>query len=87
MVDFYWRCAETAAKHHLLVDFHGAHKPAGLNRTWPNVVNFEGVPGLENDKWTDSLATPGMAVTLPCIRMFAGPMDYTPGGRLTKRKS
>jgi alpha-glucosidase len=79
VVNFYWRCAEAAAQHHLIVDYHGAHKPAGLLRTYPNVVNFEGVPGLEQDKWTDSLATPWMAVTLPYIRMFAGPMDYTPG--------
>jgi alpha-glucosidase len=79
VVDFYWRCAKAAAAHHLLVDFHGAHKPAGLMRTYPNVVNFEGVPGLEQDKWTDSMTTPWMAVTLPYIRMFAGPMDYTPG--------
>jgi alpha-glucosidase len=79
VVNFYWRCAEAAAQHHLLVDYHGAHKPAGLQRTYPNVVNFEGVPGLEQDKWTDSLATPWMAVTLPYTRMFAGPMDYTPG--------
>jgi alpha-glucosidase len=79
VVNFYWRCAEAAAQHHLIVDYHGAHKPAGLQRTFPNVVNFEGVPGLEQDKWTDSLTTPWMAVTLPYIRMFAGPMDYTPG--------
>lgn len=86
MVDFYWRCAAEAAKHHLVVDFHGAHKPAGLNRTYPNVLNFEGVPGLEQDKWTDSLATPTMAVTLPYIRMFAGPMDYTPGAMRNAQK-
>ena len=79
VVNFYYRCAEEAARHHLLVDYHGAHKPAGLQRTYPNVINFEGVPGLEQDKWTDSLATSRMAVTLPYIRMFAGPMDYTPG--------
>lgn len=79
VVNFYWRCARVAAEHHLLVDYHGAHKPAGLQRAYPNVVNFEGVPGLEQDKWTDRLATPWMAVTLPYTRMFAGPMDYTPG--------
>lgn len=79
VVDFYWRCAAMAASHHLLVDFHGAHKPTGIMRAYPNVVNFEGVPGLEQDKWTDSLTTPWMAVTLPYIRMFNGPMDYTPG--------
>jgi len=79
VVNFYWRCAAAAAKYHLLVDFHGAHKPAGLQRTYPNVVNFEGVPGLEQDKWSSTIATSTMAVTLPFIRMFAGPMDYTPG--------
>ncbi len=86
VVNFYWRCAESAASHHLLVDYHGAHKPAGLMRTYPNVVNFEGVPGLEQDKWTDSLTTPKMAVTLPYIRMFAGPMDYTPGAMRNAQK-
>lgn len=87
MINFYWRCAKSAAKHHLLVDFHGAHKPTGLNRTYPNVVNFEGVAGLENDKWTDSLATPEMAVTLPYTRMFTGPMDYTPGAMRNAQKA
>jgi len=86
VVNFYWRCAESAASHHLLVDYHGAHKPTGLMRTYPNVVNFEGVPGLEQDKWTDSLTTPKMAVTLPYIRMFAGPMDYTPGAMRNAQK-
>jgi alpha-glucosidase len=86
VVNFYWRCAKAAAEHHLMVDYHGAHKPAGLMRTYPNVVNFEGVPGLEQDKWTDSLTTPEMAVTLPYIRMFAGPMDYTPGAMRNAQK-
>ncbi len=79
VVDFYWRLAAAAASRHLEVDFHGAHKPSGLFRTYPNILNFEGVPGLEQDKWTNTLTTPEMAVTLPFIRMFAGPMDYTPG--------
>ncbi len=86
MVDFYWHCAAEAAQRHLLVDFHGAHKPAGLQRTYPNVVNYEGVAGMENDKWTDKMATPDMAVTLPYIRMFAGPMDYTPGAMRNAQK-
>ena len=86
VVNFYWRCAKAAAEHHLMVDYHGAHKPAGLMRTYPNVINFEGVPGLEQDKWTDSLTTPKMAVTLPFIRMFAGPMDYTPGAMRNAQK-
>lgn len=86
IVNFYWRCAKAAANHHLLVDYHGAHKPAGLMRTYPNVVNYEGIPGLEQDKWTDSMATPEMAVTIPYIRMFAGPLDYTPGAMRNAQK-
>jgi alpha-glucosidase len=86
VVDFYWRCAKAAAAHHLIVDYHGAHKPAGLERTYPNVVNYEGVPGMEQDKWTDKMATPGMAVTIPYIRMFTGPLDYTPGAMRNAQK-
>lgn len=86
VVNFYYRCAEAAARHHLLVDYHGAHKPAGIQRAYPNVINFEGVDGLEQNKWTDELATPWMAVTLPYIRMFAGPMDYTPGAMRNAQK-
>ena len=86
MVNFYWRCAAESAKRHLLVDYHGAHKPAGLERTYPNVLNYEGVAGMENDKWTDKMATPDMAVTLPFTRMFAGPLDYTPGAMRNAQK-
>jgi alpha-glucosidase len=78
VVNFYFRAAQLAAAHHLLLDFHGAHKPAGLDRTWPNVLSFEGVHGLENNKWTTNV-TPQHNVTLPFTRMLAGPMDYTPG--------
>ena len=80
MVDFYRRTAETAARYHLMIDFHGAFKPAGLQRTWPNVVNFEGVYGLENAKWepqdVDQVA---YEVTIPFVRLVAGPADYTQG--------
>ena len=82
VVNYYYRIAREAAARHLLVDYHGAHKPAGLNRTWPNVLTFEGVHGLENNKWTDDV-TPTHNVTLPFTRMLAGPMDYTPGAMLT----
>ena len=51
MTDFMYRAAATCAKYHLLADFHGTYKPSGLNRTYPNVVNFEGVHGLEQMKW------------------------------------
>jgi alpha-glucosidase len=78
VVNYYWRVAREAAARQLVVDFHGAHKPAGLNRTYPNVLTFEGVHGLENDKWTTDV-TPEHDVTLPFTRMLAGPMDYTPG--------
>lgn len=83
MVDFYTRCARTAAKYHQFVDFHGAYKPCGLNRTYPNVLNYEGVHGLEQMKW----ARPGTDqitydVTFPYIRMAAGPVDYTQGAML-----
>ncbi|MBV9879582.1 MAG: glycoside hydrolase family 97 protein [Gemmatirosa sp.] len=80
VVNFYWRTAQEAAKRHLMLDFHGAHKPAGLSRAWPNVITYEGVHGLENDKWGST--TPEHDVTLPFTRMLAGPMDYTPGAMI-----
>ena len=79
VVNFYTRCAETAARYKLMVDFHGAYKPTGLQRTYPNVVNFEGVHGLEQLKWEDSDKQVVYDVTIPFIRMMAGPMDYTQG--------
>jgi len=81
VVNYYYHVAREAAARHLLVDYHGAHKPAGLNRTWPNVLTFEGVHGEENNKWTNNV-TPEHNTTLPFTRMLAGPMDYTPGGML-----
>jgi alpha-glucosidase len=78
MVDFYQRVAQKAAEHHLVVDFHGAFKPTGLRRTYPNVLNREGVMGMEYNKWT-ARVTPEHTVTLPFTRMLAGPMDFTPG--------
>ena len=79
MVDFYRRAAETAARYHLILDFHGAFKPAGLMRTYPNVLNFEGVYGMETMKWIKDTTLPEYDVTFPYIRMFAGPVDYTQG--------
>jgi alpha-glucosidase len=80
MVDFYYRAASTCAKYKLLADFHGAFKPTGLNRTYPNVLNFEGVHGLEQMKWAaDTVDQVTYDVTIPFIRMLAGPMDYTQG--------
>jgi len=79
MVNFYHRLVKLAANHHLTVDFHGAYKPTGFRRTYPNLLTREGVLGNEYNKWSDRI-TPGHNVTLPFTRMLCGPMDYTPGG-------
>lgn len=78
--------AKEAAKYHLLVDFHGVFKPTGLQRTYPNVVGNEGVRGMEYMKWSNADAEPEM-LTIPYIRMLAGPMDYTPGAMRNATKS
>lgn len=85
MVEFYYNVAKKAAEHKLLVDYHGAYKPTGLQRTYPNVISFEGVYGLEQNKWIDT-ETVDHNVTLPFIRMVAGPMDFTPGAMLNVAK-
>ena len=79
IVDFYYRMAETAARYHLFIDFHGAYKPTGLNRTYPNVLNHEGVYGMEQERWDSKSDFVTNEVTIPFIRMLAGPMDYTQG--------
>lgn len=81
MVDFHYRAAAMAAKYHLLLDFHGTYKPTGLNRTYPNVLNFEGVHGLEQLKFSSNTNVDQVTydVTMPFIRMLAGPIDYTQG--------
>jgi len=81
MVDWYHKVIRAAAKHHLMLDFHGAYKPAGIRRSWPNFMTREGVLGNEWNKWFDFI-TAEHNVTLPFTRMLAGPMDYTPGGFL-----
>jgi alpha-glucosidase len=78
MVAFYHKVVEAAATHHLMIDFHGAYKPDGLRRTWPNLITREGVMGKEYLKWS-ARTTPVHDTTLPFTRMLAGPMDYTPG--------
>ncbi len=80
MVDFHYKAAEIAAKYRMLVDFHGSYKPTGINRTYPNVINFEAVNGLEQMKWNGpELDQVTYDVTMPFIRMVAGPIDYTQG--------
>ena len=86
MVNFYERVAREAAKRRMLVDFHGAYKPTGLYRTYPNVLTSEGIVGLEHNKWSAD-ASPDHNVTFPFIRMMAGPVDYTPGGMLNATKA
>ena len=88
MVDFHRRAAEMTAKYHLLADFHGSYKPTGLHRTYPNVINFEGVHGLETMKWSGpEVDQVTYDVTVPFIRMMAGPMDYTQGAMRNATRS
>lgn len=88
VVDFTNRAAKMCAKYNLLLDLHGMFKPAGLNRTWPNVINFEGVKGLENMKWSKMSDFDQVTydTQIPFIRMWAGPMDYTQGAMKNTQK-
>ena len=86
MVAFCEKAAKTAAKYHQIVDFHGVYKPAGLTRTWPNVLNFEGVNGLEQLKWSKDFDIVTYDVTIPFTRYVAGPADYTQGAMRNAKK-
>ena len=87
-VERVYRIADAAARYRMIVDFHGVYKPTGLQRTYPNVLNFEGVKGLENAKWEPIVNGaplhnfPRYDVTAPYLRMLIGPMDYTPGATM-----
>jgi len=71
--------AAACAKHKMLVDYHGAYRPVGLHRTYPNVLNYEGIHGLEQMKWgKKDKDMPFNDVAAFFLRMTAGPMDYTP---------
>ncbi len=76
---WYYRVAELAARHHLMLDFHGSTKPTGMERMWPNVLGYEAVLGMEQSK-AGSRDNPDHHVMLPFTRMLGGLMDYTPGG-------
>lgn len=86
-----YKIAENAARHHLLLDYHGL-KPSGIQRAYPNILNFEGVKGLENSKWEPRVGDgplhnqPRYDVTIPFLRMLTGPMDYTPGAMENARR-
>jgi alpha-glucosidase len=86
MVNSYERIASECARLELLVNFHGSFKPSGLRRKYPNVINYEGVKGSENNKWSSEI-TPDHNVTIPFIRMAAGPMDYTPGAMNNRQEN
>lgn len=86
MVNYYEKVAKAAAARHMLVDFHGAYKPTGWIRTYPNVLTSEGVLGNEISKFAGSI-DPEHTTTIPFIRMAAGPMDFTPGGMLNAQKN
>jgi alpha-glucosidase len=84
-MEFYHRICRAAAERKLLVDFHGAIRPALMTRTWPNLMSTEGVMGLEHDKWSRDV-DPEHDVTLPFTRMYLGPMDFTPGAMVNASK-
>jgi alpha-glucosidase len=86
MIEYFYRVCSEAAKRHILVDFHGDQKPATMTRTWPNLINTEGVRGMEWDKWSAE-TDPKHSTTLPFTRMFLGPMDYTPGAMINAQKA
>ena len=81
-----YEIAKKAAEYHLLIDYHGVYKPTGLQKTYPNVIGFEGVKGLENYKWAIE-DQPRYVVSIPYLRMMAGPMDYTPGAMRNSNKA
>jgi alpha-glucosidase len=78
-IQFYYDVAREAAAHHLMVDFHGTHTPWGLERTYPNVMSYEGVLGMENNK-VGRRDSPVDRSVFAFTRLIAGPIDYTPGG-------
>ncbi len=86
VMNFYERVSRECAKRKMLVDFHGDQKPASMTRTWPNLINAEGVRGMEWSKWSAD-AEPEHNVTLPFTRMFLGPLDYTPGAMRNATKT
>jgi alpha-glucosidase len=86
LINFYHDLSRETAKRKMLVDFHGAQRPATMTRTWPNLISTEGVKGMEWSKWSTE-SNPAHNITLPFTRMFLGPMDYTPGAMLNATKA
>ena len=79
MVNFYERVVKAAAENHLVIDFHGAFKPAGLERRYPNLLSYEGVRGMEYM----GNCIPENSLYFPFIRNAVGPMDYAPGAMIS----
>ena len=87
-VEMVYRIAEMTARYKLTLDLHGIYKPTGINRTYPHIIIFESVFGMEEVKWTDIKNNmPLYDVTFPYIRMMAGPVDYTPGAMRNATKA
>ncbi len=84
MVNWYREIIKSTAENQLILDFHGAYKPDGIIRTYPNMITREGVMGNEFYKFGDMNAEHN--VKLAFTRMLAGGMDYTPGGFLNVTK-
>lgn len=88
MVDFHRRAAQMCSRYHMMVDFHGTYKPTGLHRTYPCVVNYEGIHGLEQMKWSpNTVDQVEYDVTVPFIRFSAGQADYTQGAMRNATRS
>ncbi len=88
-VEMLYRVAQKSAEHHLFLDCHGIFKPTGINRTYPNILNYESIFGMEQTKWTkhDEADMPLFDVTFPFIRMQTGFLDFTPGGMRNATKA
>ncbi len=88
IIDFMWKAAQVCADNKMLIDYHGVCKPFGIQRTYPNVINFEGVHGLEQMKWRKpSCDQVTYDLQFPFIRMLAGPVDYTQGAMRNATKA
>lgn len=79
MVNFVYNVLEVAAKHHLHIQFHGAYKPTGLSRTFPNEFTREGTENYEYNKGLHPV-TADDDISVPFTRGLAGPTDYHLGG-------
>ena len=80
MVNIYEEILRCAARHKLHIQFHGAFKPTGLHRTFPNEFTREGTYNYETNKWNETGLSPDHDINMPFTRMLAGATDYHLGG-------